>query len=66
MFIQKSGTEFWSQVKKEHGDLGALLPFGLTNLCEKEFSSLTSMKTKPRNCLYLEYDLVGRVSKRYF
>uniref|UniRef100_A0A8C4TID3 DUF4371 domain-containing protein n=1 Tax=Erpetoichthys calabaricus TaxID=27687 RepID=A0A8C4TID3_ERPCA len=60
-------TEFWSQVRKEHDELGAkaitaLLPFGWTYLCEKAFSSMTSIKTKPRNCLYLEYDLVVSVS----
>uniref|UniRef100_A0A8C4T6Z4 DUF4371 domain-containing protein n=1 Tax=Erpetoichthys calabaricus TaxID=27687 RepID=A0A8C4T6Z4_ERPCA len=67
MFKEKSVTEFWSQVRKEHDELGAkaitaLLPFGLTYLCEQAFSSMTSIKTKPRKCLYLEYDLVVSVS----
>ncbi|XP_028654717.1 zinc finger BED domain-containing protein 5-like [Erpetoichthys calabaricus] len=67
MFKEKSVTEFWSQVRKEHDELGAkaitaLLPFVSTYLCEKAFSSMTSIKTKPRNCLYLEYDLVVLVS----
>ncbi|XP_028660398.1 zinc finger BED domain-containing protein 5-like [Erpetoichthys calabaricus] len=67
MFKEKSVTEFRSQVRKEHDELSAkaitaLLPFGSTYLCEKAFSSMTSIKTKPRNCLYLEYDLVVSVS----
>uniref|UniRef100_A0A8C4RV02 Uncharacterized protein n=1 Tax=Erpetoichthys calabaricus TaxID=27687 RepID=A0A8C4RV02_ERPCA len=67
MFKEKSVTEFWSQVRKEHDELGAkaitaLLPFGSTYLCEKAFSSMTSIKTKPRNCLFLKYDLVVSVS----
>lgn len=53
MFKEKSGTVFWSQVWKEHDEvidnaISALLAFGWTYLCEKDFCSMRRIKTKPR------------------
>ncbi|XP_039174925.1 zinc finger BED domain-containing protein 5-like isoform X2 [Crotalus tigris] len=67
LFNEKTLTEFWSQVAKRYPKVGgkaiaALLPFCSTYLCEKVFSSLKCIRTKERNCLQLESDLVLSVS----
>ena len=55
---EKSLTEFWCDVEKEHVELGkrALnerLPFGSTYVCEVTFSAWTHIKTKLRKRLQL-------------
>ena len=60
-------TKFWSEVKTEFCSLATvaldiLLPFGSTYLCEATFSVLCEMKTKKRNRLDVENDLIVAVS----
>jgi hypothetical protein len=61
-FKEKS-SQFWMEVKNEYPEVGnaaitSLLPFGSTYLCEKTFSAMVVIKSKQRNCLQLELDLV--------
>ena len=56
-------TQFWSAVKREYAALAGialniLLPFGSTYLCESTFSALCELKTKKRNRLNVENDLI--------
>jgi hypothetical protein len=55
------------EVKNEYPEVGnaavtSLLPFGSTYLCEKTLSAVEVVKSKQRNCLELESDLVLVVS----
>jgi hypothetical protein len=55
------------EVKNEYPQVGnpavtSLLPFGSTYLCEKTFSAMVVLKSKQRNCLQLESELVLVVS----
>ncbi|KAJ4931123.1 hypothetical protein JOQ06_025422 [Pogonophryne albipinna] len=60
-------TQFWCGVEKEYPELGKhalneLLPFGSKYLCEVTFSAMTHIKTKHRNRLNLENNLVTAVA----
>ncbi|KAJ4920278.1 hypothetical protein JOQ06_024417 [Pogonophryne albipinna] len=60
-------TQFWCGVEKEYPELGKhalneLLPFGSTYLCEVTLSAMTHIKTKHRNRLILENNLVTAVA----
>ncbi|KAK1904680.1 SCAN domain containing protein 3 [Dissostichus eleginoides] len=60
-------TQFWCGVEKEYPELGKhalneLLPFGSTYLCEVTFSAMTHIKTKHRNRLNLENNLITAVA----
>jgi hypothetical protein len=51
------------EVKNEYPEIGdasvtSLLSFGSTYLCEKTFSAVAVIKSKQRNCLEQESDLV--------
>lgn len=66
-YAEKTLTEFWCEVEKEHPELGKralieLLPFGSTYMCEATFSALTHIKNKQRNRLDVENSLVTAVS----
>jgi hypothetical protein len=55
------------EVKNEYPEVSyvavtSLLPVGSTYLCEKTFSAMAVIKSKQRNCLQLESDLVLAVS----
>jgi hypothetical protein len=67
IFKEKSLSEFWCEVSMDYPSLGqsvgmALLPFGSTYLCERTFSAMALIKTRQRNCLQLEPDLILAVS----
>jgi hypothetical protein len=67
IFKEKSWSQFWMEVKNEYPEVGnaavtSLLPFGSIYLCEKTFSAMAVIKSKQRNCLELEFDLVLAVS----
>jgi hypothetical protein len=67
IFKEKSLLEFWCEVNKNYPSLGqsavtALLPFGSTYLCEQTFPAMALIKTRQRNCLQLEPDLILTVS----
>jgi hypothetical protein len=67
IFKEKSLSEFWCEVSKVYPSLGrsavtALLPFVSTCLCERTFSAMALTKTRQRNCLQLEPDLILAVS----
>ena len=56
-------AQFWSTVKREYPALGtlavhSLLPFGSTYLCEATFSTMCEIKSKKRNRLSVEIDLI--------
>ena len=60
-------TEFWTFVKQEHPDLGDealehLQLFASTYLCEVTFSAMATIKTKQRNRLSLENNLITAVA----
>ena len=60
-------TEFWTFVKQEHPDSGDealehLLPFASTYLGEVTFSAMATIKTKQRNRLPLENNLITAVA----
>jgi hypothetical protein len=62
-FKEKLWSQFWMEVKNEYPEVGnatvtSLLPFGSTYLCEKTFSAMAVIKSKQRNCLELESDLI--------
>jgi hypothetical protein len=55
------------EVKNEYSEVvnalvTSFLPFGSTYMCEKTFSAMAIIKSKQRNCLQLESDLVLVVS----
>jgi hypothetical protein len=55
------------EVKNEYPEVGnaavtSLLSFGSTYLCERTFSAMVVVKSKHRNCLQLELELVLAVS----
>ncbi|KAK2718338.1 hypothetical protein QYM36_005597, partial [Artemia franciscana] len=59
--------QFWLKVKGEYKELSeiamsALLPFGSTYLCEVSFSAMSLIKTKHRNRLSVQNDLIIAVS----
>jgi hypothetical protein len=67
IFKEKSLSEFWCDVSKDYPSLGrsavtALLPFGSTYFSEITFSAMALIKTRQRNCLQLEPDLILAVS----
>ncbi|XP_068122103.1 zinc finger MYM-type protein 6-like [Hyperolius riggenbachi] len=60
-------TGFWHRLKREYPQLrkmalAELLPFASTYLCESSFSHLTTLKTKIRNRLCPESDLIVGIS----
>ncbi|KAK2717663.1 hypothetical protein QYM36_006440 [Artemia franciscana] len=60
-------SQFWLEVKGEYKELSeiamsALLPFGSTYLCEVSFSAMSLIKTKHRNRLSVQNDLIIAVS----
>ncbi|KAK2720020.1 hypothetical protein QYM36_004059 [Artemia franciscana] len=60
-------SQFWLEVKGEYKELSeiamsALLPFGSTYLCEVSFSAISLIKTKHRNRLSAQNDLIIAVS----
>ncbi|KAK2727301.1 hypothetical protein QYM36_007962 [Artemia franciscana] len=60
-------SQFWLEVKGEYNELSeiamsALLPFGSTYLCEVSFSAMSLIKTKHRNRLSVQNDLIIAVS----
>ena len=60
-------SQFWLEVKGEYKELSeiamsALLPFGSTYLCEVSFSAMSLIKTKHRNRLNVQNDLIIVVS----
>lgn len=67
MFSETSLTQFWCNVEKEYPDVGKhalndLLPFGSTYLCEVTFSAMAHIKTKQRNRLSLERNVIAAVA----
>jgi hypothetical protein len=55
------------EVKNEYPEVGnpavtSLLPFGSTYLCEQTFSATAVIKSKQRNCLQLESEIIPPVS----
>ncbi|XDV31945.1 hypothetical protein PO909_002862 [Leuciscus waleckii] len=67
MFSETSLTQFWCNAEKEYPDVGEhalyeLLPFGSTYLCEVTFSAMAHIKTKQRNRLSLERNLIAAVA----
>ena len=65
-FKKASLTQFWTNVQSMEPSLSnlceqaatALLPFSTTYLCESGFSTLTMIKTKYRNRLQPEDDII--------
>ncbi|KAK2709058.1 hypothetical protein QYM36_012916 [Artemia franciscana] len=60
-------SQFWLEVKGEYKELSeiamsALLPFRSTYLCEVSFSAMSLIKTKHRNRLSVQNDLIIAVS----
>ncbi|KAK2725580.1 hypothetical protein QYM36_000173 [Artemia franciscana] len=60
-------SQFWLEVKGEYKELceiamSGLLPFGSTYLCEVSFSAMSLIKTKHRNRLSVQNDLIIAVS----
>ncbi|KAK2711473.1 hypothetical protein QYM36_012591 [Artemia franciscana] len=60
-------SQFWLEVKGEYKELSeiamsALLPFESTYLCEVSFSAMSLIKTKHRNRLSVQNDLIIAVS----
>lgn len=60
--------QFWMKLKKEYSDLSVaalklLMPFATTYNCEQGFSTVVNVKTKSRNRLMLEKDIVLCITK---
>ena len=54
-------TDFWLSLESEYGELSRIarmIPFASTYLCETAFSAMTAIKTKGRNRLSVEGDLI--------
>lgn len=67
-FYSQSVDVFWIKRKHEYPELAKealklLVPFATSYLCELTFSSMVDIKTKKRNRLQLENDLIINVSK---
>ncbi|CAG4990207.1 unnamed protein product [Colias eurytheme] len=67
-FYSQSVDVFWMKRKHEYPELARealklLMPFATSYLCELTFSSMVDIKTKKRNRLQLENDLIINVSK---
>uniref|UniRef100_A0A1Y1KZY7 HAT C-terminal dimerisation domain-containing protein n=2 Tax=Photinus pyralis TaxID=7054 RepID=A0A1Y1KZY7_PHOPY len=67
-FLSQSVDVFWMKRKQEYPELARealklLIPFATSYLCELTFSSMVDIKTKKRNRLQLENDLIINVSK---
>lgn len=67
-FYSQSVDVFWMKRKHEYPDLAGealklLVPFATSYLCELTFSAMVDIKTKRRNRLQLENDLIVNVSK---
>jgi hypothetical protein len=60
--------KFWLSIKKEHPELTKvalkiLIPFSTSYNCEKGFSTMVNLKTKSRNRLALENDIILCLTK---
>ena len=60
-------TTFWCNASASYPRvakymMSKLLPFGSTYLCEPAFSTLAAMKTKSRNIMNVENDLICSLS----
>ena len=67
-FYSQSVDVFWMKRKHEYPELARealklLVPFATSYLCELTFSAMVEIKTKKRNRLQLENDLIINVSK---
>lgn len=66
-FFSQNPDEFWTTKMQEYPQLAneavkCLVPFVTSYLCELSFSSMTAIKTKVRNRLVLENDIIVCVS----
>jgi hypothetical protein len=66
IFKENSLSEYWCEVGEGYTSLGrsavtALLPFGSTCLRKRTFPAMALIKTRQRNCLQLEPDLIFAV-----
>ena len=62
-FREKGLTDFWLPIQPEHPELAdsalkLLMPFPTTYNCEVGFSSLVGLKTKQRNQINVDYDML--------
>ncbi|XP_056643836.1 protein FAM200C-like [Diorhabda sublineata] len=67
-FYSQNVDVFWMKIKHEYSELARealklLVPFATLYLCELTFSAMVDIKTKKRNRLQLENDLIIDVSK---
>ena len=62
-FFSQNPDEFWTKKMQEYPQLAnEAVPFVTSYLCELSFSSMTAIKTKVRNRLVLENDIIVCVS----